>query len=96
MGQITNKHLSDRLDCIEKRLPNGELKEMHGMIKEIKEILLDPEDGIIVRVNKNTYWRKELDADEFKALLRWKQSVTHAMWMIYSAVIGIIVKLIFF
>ena len=96
MAQITNKHLSDRLDCIEKRLPNGELKEMHGMIKEIKEILLDPEDGIIVRVNKNTYWRKELDADEFKALLRWKQSVTHAMWMIYSAVIGIIVKLIFF
>tara|TARA_B100001250_G_C19407478_1_gene617509 strand:- start:237 stop:527 length:291 start_codon:yes stop_codon:yes gene_type:complete len=96
MAKITNQHLSDRLDCIEKRLPNGELKEMHQMITEIKEILLDPEDGIIVRVNKNTYWRKELDADEFKALLRWKQSVTHAMWMIYSAVIGIIVKLIFF
>ena len=96
MAKITTQHLSDRLDCIEKRLPNGELKEMHQMITEIKEILLDPEDGIIVRVNKNTYWRKELDADEFKALLRWKQSVTHAMWMIYSAVIGIIVKLIFF
>ena len=96
MASITNKEIMSRLDCIEKRLPNGELKEMHGMIKEIKEILLDPEDGIIVRVNKNTYWRKELDADEFKALLRWKQSVTHAMWMIYSAVIGIIVKLIFF
>jgi tetrahydromethanopterin S-methyltransferase subunit G len=96
MANITNKEIMSRLDCIEKRLPNGELKEMHGMIKEIKEILLDPEDGIIVRVNKNTYWRKELDADEFKALLRWKQSVTHAMWMIYSAVIGIIVKLIFF
>ena len=96
MGQITNKHLSDRLDCIEKRLPNGEIKEMHENIKEIKEILLDPEDGIVVRVNKNTYWRKELDADEFKALLRWKQSVTHAMWVVYSAVIGIIFKLIFF
>ena len=66
------------------------------MIKEIKEILLDPEDGLIVRVNKNTYWRKEIDADEFKALLRWKQSVTHALWMVYSAVIGILVKLIFF
>ena len=54
MGQITNKHLSDRLDCIEARLPNGELQEMHENIKEIKEILLDPEDGIVVRVNKNT------------------------------------------
>ena len=96
MASITNKHLSERLDCIEQRLPNGELQEIHENVKEIKEILLDPEDGIIVRVNKNTYWRKELDADEFKALLRWKQSVTHAMWMIYSAVIGILVKLIFF
>ena len=92
----TNKHIVERLDCIEARLPNGELQEMHEMIKEIKEILLDPEDGIIVRVNKNTYWRKELDADEFKALLRWKQSVTHAMWLVYSAVVGILVKLIFF
>ena len=93
---ITNKEICERLECIEQRLPNGELKEIHENVKEIKAILLDPEDGIIVRVNKNTYWRKELDADEFKALLRWKQSVTHAMWMIYSAVIGIIVKLIFF
>ena len=56
MGQITNQHLSDRLDCIEKRLPNGELLEIHENVKEIKQILLDPEDGIIVRVNKNTYW----------------------------------------
>ena len=39
MAKITNQHLSDRLDCIEKRLPNGELQEMHEMIKEIKEIL---------------------------------------------------------
>ena len=92
----TNKEIVERLSCIEARLPNGELQEMHEMIKEIKEILLDPEDGIIVRVNKNTYWRKELDADEFKALLRWKQSVTHAMWLVYSAVLGILVKLIFF
>ena len=49
---ITNKHLSDRLDCIEKRLPNGELKEMHENIKEIKEILFDPDDGIIVKINR--------------------------------------------
>ena len=94
-NNITNKHLADRLECIEKRLPNGELLEMHENIKEIKEILLDPEDGIVVRVNKNTYWRKELDADEFKALIRWKQTITHAMWVVYSAVIGILIKLIF-
>ena len=92
----TNKELLQRLECIEGRLPNGELKEIHENVKEIKDILLDPEDGLIVRVNKNTYWRRQLDADEFKALLRWKQSVTHAMWVVYSAVLGILVKLIFF
>ena len=92
----TNKQIVERLECIENRLPNGELQEMHQMIKEIKEILLDPEDGIIVRVNKNTYWRKELDADEFKALVRWKQSMAHAMWLAYTALLGILVKLIFF
>ena len=92
----TNKQIVERLECIEARLPNGELQEIHQTVNEIKEILLDPEDGIIVRVNKNTYWRKELDADEFKALLRWKQSVTHAMWVAYTALVGIIVKIIFF
>ncbi len=92
----TNKQIVERLNCIEARLPNGELEEIHNNVKEIKEVLLDPEDGIIVRVNKNTYWRKELDADEFKALLRWKQSVTHAMWVAYTALVGIIVKIIFF
>jgi len=91
----TNKDILQRLESIENKLPNGELEEMHEMIKEIKEILLDPEDGIIVRVNKNTFWRKEIDADEFKALIRWKQSVTHAMWVVYSALVGIILKLIF-
>ena len=95
MAKITNQHLSDRLDCIEKRLPNGELQEMHEMIKEIKEILLDPEDGIIVRVNKNTYWRKEIDSDEFKALIRWKQTINNALYVVYTAVVGIILKLIF-
>ena len=92
----TNKHIVERLECIEARLPNGELKEIHENVKEIKEILLDPEDGIVVRVNKNTYWRKELDADEFKALIRWKQSITHAMWIAYTALVGIIVKIVFF
>ena len=93
---ITNKEICERLECIEQRLPNGELKEIHENVKEIKQILLDPEDGIIVRVNKNTYWRRELDADEFKALVRWKQAMTHAMWVLYSAVLGILVKIIFF
>ena len=91
-----NKQIEERLQCIEARLPNGELLEIHENVKEIKAILLDPEDGIIVRVNKNTFWRRQVDADEFKAMLRWKSNVTHAMWISYTALVGIIIKLIFF
>ena len=93
---ITNREICERLECIEAKLPNGELKEIHENVKEIKAILLDPEDGIIVRVNKNTFWRKELDADEFKVMLRWKQAVTHALWISYSALVGNIIKIVFF
>ena len=53
------KQIEERLQCIENKLPNGELKEIHENVKEIKAILLDPEDGIIVRVNKKTFWRHQ-------------------------------------
>tara|TARA_Y100000361_G_scaffold123621_1_gene116328 strand:+ start:63 stop:347 length:285 start_codon:yes stop_codon:yes gene_type:complete len=92
----TNKDIIEKLGCVEARLTNGELEEIHQTVKEIKEVLLDPEDGLIVRVNKNTYWRKEIDVDEFKALVRWKTSINQAIWVAYTALIGIITKLIFF
>ena len=94
--KITNKEIIDKLDCLEARVSGNELQEIHQVVNEIKEILLDPEDGLIVRVNKNTYWRKEIDADEFKALIRWKHTITHAMWIGYTTMFGIIIKLIFF
>ena len=60
------------LDHIRKHMPNGELKiiqekveaieesqeKLHGDISQIKKLLLDPETGVIVRVNKNTQFRK--------------------------------------
>tara|TARA_R110000744_G_scaffold366639_2_gene475765 strand:+ start:62 stop:349 length:288 start_codon:yes stop_codon:yes gene_type:complete len=93
---ITNKEIIEKLDCLESKYSSGQIDEIHDVVKEIKQILLDPEDGLIVRVNKNTYWRREIDADEFKAIIRWKQAMTHAMWISYSALVGIIVKLVFF
>ena len=93
---ITNKEIIDKLECLEARASNGQIDEIHDTVKEIKQILLDPEDGLIVRVNKNTYWRREIDSDEFKAILRWKQAVTHALWISYSALVGIIIKIVFF
>jgi len=91
----TNKDIIEKLQCVESRLTNGELEEIHQTVKEIKEVLLDPEDGIIVRVNKNTYWRKQIDIQEIKELMNFKQNVTHALWGVYTLVLGVIAKLIF-
>ena len=92
---ITNKEIIEKINCLDSKYSSGQLDEIHQTVKEIKEVLLDPEDGLIVRVNKNTFWRKELDADEFKALVRWKTTMNQAMWIAYTALVGIIVKLIF-
>ena len=91
----TNKDILKKLDCVENKLMNGELEEIHETVKEIKEVLLDPEDGIIVRVNKNTYWRKQIDIQDIKELKDFKNNVTKALWVVYSVVVGIIIKLMF-
>ena len=91
----TNKEIIKKLECVESRLTNGEIEEMHEMIKEIKEVLLDPEDGLIVRVNKNTYFRKQINIQEIEELKSFKNNVTKALWGIYTVVLGIIAKLIF-
>ena len=91
----TNKDILKKLDCVETKLMSGELEEIHETVKEIKEVLLDPEDGIIVRVNKNTYWRKQINIQEIEELKSFKNNVTKALWGIYTVVLGIIAKLMF-
>ena len=91
----TNKEIIEKLECLEAKFQGGELEEIHQVVKEIKEILLDPEDGIIVRVNKNTYWRKQINVQEIEELKNFKKNVTTALWGVYTLVLGVIAKLIF-
>jgi len=95
------------------KLPNGELKRMEEAIRDlrdnyttlkedvsdIKYTLLNPEDGIIVRVNKNSDWRKEREekqkyydriVTEFEKMKDWKDGVTKALWIVFTALVGII------
>tara|TARA_R110000851_G_scaffold39443_1_gene100268 strand:+ start:181 stop:471 length:291 start_codon:yes stop_codon:yes gene_type:complete len=91
----TNKDIIERLNCIEQNVSAGQLDEISQTVKEIKEILLDPEDGLIVRVNKNTYWRKQIDTRDIQELKTFKQNVTTALWGVYTLVMGVITKIIF-
>jgi endonuclease I len=95
------------------KLPNGELKRMeesvHSLrdnyneiktdVSDIKYTLLNPEDGIIVRVNKNTAFRYDREEKipyydnivlEFQKMKDWKEGVTKALWILFSSLIGVI------
>jgi len=100
---ITNKELLAKLDIIEKTVCFEDFEQIKADLREIKEILLDPEDGLVVRINKNTYWRKNLTEGEnnydktkedVKELNGFKSNVTKAMWVMYTAVTGLIIKLV--
>lgn len=106
------------LEIIKKQLPNGELKaiqerieridqsqeDMKEDLRAIKRQLLDPEDGIIVRVNKNTEFRKKQESEEkdfnkfmeeHKDMISFKDTVTKILWIVFTAIAGIILAMIF-
>jgi hypothetical protein len=108
----------DALDVIKDKMPNGEIKsiqdkieniesaqeDMHEDLRLIKKQLLDPEDGLVVRVNKNTEFRKRKEdsektfqtiIDEHKELMSWKSTVTKILWILFTAVAGILVSIVF-
>jgi len=81
-----------------------DVKEINDKLDRLMVKLLDPDEGLVVRVNKNTdrlderdielpMWLKNLE--QFKQMQRWKSNVTKALWGLYFVVIGYIVKLIF-
>jgi|GEM_PF-3673417 hypothetical protein len=68
MARLTNEQLHE------------ELLELKADVREIKVRLLDPDDGTISRVNRNTDFRKKANG---------------ALWSVWVAMIGVLAKLIF-
>jgi hypothetical protein len=117
-GNFLMKQILDELNHLKTNMPNGELKhmqmgfedmrkdqrEMKNDLSDLKKKLLDPEDGVIVKVNKNTafriaeedrydeYVKVHLDVDSIK---KWQDGVNKALWIIFTAIVAIAVKIIF-
>lgn len=108
--------LVERLDNIEEHMPNGEMvviinhietimdkqNKMYEDLSEMKKTLLNPDNGVIVRVNKNTEFRveqeeKERDFDklfrEHYQLMTFKSNITRFLWLILSTITASIVML---
>jgi predicted nucleic acid-binding Zn-ribbon protein len=88
--QLLESVLSE-LVHIKKHMPNGELKQMQKDVEALKQdmsdlkyTLLNPEDGVIVKTNQNTFFRRRLEENEkdfsskmleVKDLKKWKDGV---------------------
>ena len=119
---ITNKEILEEIEFLKKKLPNGEfalLKKsvedlsigqdaLKSSIRELKQQLLDPDDGVVVRVNRNSDFRKESEQrgplcqqsfenmeDNVNSILGWKDNVSKALWILFTGIAGIIVKILF-
>jgi hypothetical protein len=77
-------------------------------LSDLKKKLLDPDHGVIVKVNENTKFRleqerlQERDEKEYKdlmlehaELMKWKGGVTKALWVFFTAMVGILAKIFF-
>ena len=64
---------------------------------DIQKRLFNPDSGVIVEVNKNTEFMNETQPKlkEVDEVVSWKGNVTKALWVVYSAIIGVIIKLLF-
>ena len=119
---ITNKEILEEIEFLKKKLPNGEfalLKKsvedlssgqnaLKSSIRELKQQLLDPDNGVVVRVNRNSDFRKESEQrgplcqksfenmeDSVNSILGWKDNVSKALWILFTGIAGIIVKILF-
>tara|TARA_R110002012_G_scaffold56772_2_gene145901 strand:+ start:3762 stop:3971 length:210 start_codon:yes stop_codon:yes gene_type:complete len=58
---------------------HAELIELKQDVREIKKRLLDPDDGVIARINKNTSFRKNTRV---------------GLWMVFAAIGGLIAEIV--
>jgi len=77
--------------------------EMKEAISSMKKEILNPYNGVIVETIKNTEFRKKMEEKgdlgidlltEHKELMKWKNVVTKAAWLILTTVAGILAFLI--
>jgi regulator of replication initiation timing len=121
IAETLNKLVSE-ISALKTTLPSSDLRiiqlnmeefkhaqsDMKKDLSDLKKKLLDPDDGVIVKVNENTKFRieqeklQEREEKEYKELIlehselmKWKGGVTKAMWIFFTAIVGIVAKIFF-
>jgi hypothetical protein len=99
MPLVDIKHLQMGLEDMRK-----DQRDMKNDLSDLKKKLLDPEDGVIVKVNENTkfriqeedryddYMKMNVDLDSLK---KWQGGVNKALWIIFGSLLVIGLKILF-
>ena len=118
---ITNKEILEEIEFLKTKLPNGEFallkksvedlsggqESLKSSIRELKQQLLDPDNGVVVRVNRNSEFRRDSEQrgplcqesfnnmeDAVQDIVSWKENVTKALWILFTGIAGLIIKTI--
>ena len=114
---ITNKEILEAVEILKSQMPNGNIAllqksvedlktnqdTLKDSIRDLKKQLLDPDDGVVVRVNRNSEFRKGLKdcvesfeniEDSVEDIISWKNNVSKALWILFTAVVGLLVHLV--
>lgn len=113
--EMTQKELNDnilsQLALINQKLLSAgdisavveSLRELKKDISELKFTLLNPENGVIVKTNKNLeesrdhedrIWELEKEFSKINELVKFKETVTKVLWVLFTAVVGILATML--
>lgn len=84
--KLRMKSMEDKIDKLDVKLDM------------LTEKLLDPDHGVTARVNKNTYFRNEMEdlVGEIYAMRRWRKTTDILIKALIVAVTGGLIKLFLF
>ena len=119
---ITNKEILEAVEILKRQMPNGNIAllqhsiddlksnqdDLKASIKYLKKHLLDPDKGVVVRVNRNSEFRKDSEErgplcqksfeemqDKVSDLTDWKTNVTRFIWILLTTIVGLVAKVVY-
>lgn len=74
-----------------------QIMEIKSDIAELKDRVLDPDNGLIVQTNQNTWWRRQTEdlVKEIPDLIQFKKTTYRIIWILVTAIVALGAKMIF-
>tara|TARA_R110001592_G_scaffold283886_1_gene552154 strand:- start:421 stop:729 length:309 start_codon:yes stop_codon:yes gene_type:complete len=82
-----------KIDTLEEKIDH-----VNAKLGVITQHLLNPDEGFVSRVNRNTQFREDIGplVNDMYDIRRWKSVVSRVLWIITAGVILGLIKILFF